>query len=384
MTNKALVIGGGVGGCVAALELAKLKFDVTIAESASELGGGVRTRLISGHPFTFGPRHFLTQSSKAFDYLNSIVPLRLCADHEFWSFVEQDGAFYNYPIHEDDIPKMPEAPQIYRELQDAESRLRYQEYRLDKDADVGDINNYRDFWLKSVGPTLYDKFIKSYTRKMWMIQDESQIDDFTWSPKGVAIKSGSRAGWDTAISAYPQAPDGYNKLFEKAMNVGKVLFNSDVKVLDPQKNIVEIRGERRTYDVIVNSSPLDRSFTDTSPGKLKYIGRDIEFVVLPIKYALPPNVYFCYYTGREKYTRMVEYKKFTRHESDHTLVSLEYPSTNGLYYPFPSLAYQQIHQLYLEMCGDRFFNIGRLALFNYRFDIDDAILQALAAKESLL
>ena len=49
-----------------------------------------------------------------------------------------------------------------------------------------------------------------------MIDDNSIIDDFSWSPKGVAIKRGAREGWDTAISAYPTAIDGYNAFFDSA------------------------------------------------------------------------------------------------------------------------------------------------------------------------
>ena len=53
---------------------------------------------------------------------------------------------------------------------------------------------------------------------------------------------------------------------------------------------------------------------------LTYIGRRVEFVILPVEYALPKDVYFAYYTGNEAYTRVVEYKKFSRHKSEHTLL----------------------------------------------------------------
>ncbi|MHA1794385.1 MAG: FAD-dependent oxidoreductase [Promethearchaeota archaeon] len=39
VTNKALVIGGGVAGLQAALDLAKLDFDVTLVEKTSSTGG---------------------------------------------------------------------------------------------------------------------------------------------------------------------------------------------------------------------------------------------------------------------------------------------------------------------------------------------------------
>jgi len=97
--KKALIIGGGFAGCAAAhvLEL-QGGWDVTLVEKNSFLGAGVRTQWYGGHPYTFGPRHFLTQNEEVFEFLNKYCPLRRCPDHVFLSYVEEDGNFYNYPI----------------------------------------------------------------------------------------------------------------------------------------------------------------------------------------------------------------------------------------------------------------------------------------------
>src|SRR3546814_19022681 len=50
-----------------------------------------------------------------FDYLNAIVPMRRL-EHEFVTHVEADRNFYTFPIHKDDIPRMPERETIEREL----------------------------------------------------------------------------------------------------------------------------------------------------------------------------------------------------------------------------------------------------------------------------
>ena len=47
-----------------------------LVEAAPFLGAGVRTSWFGGHPYTFGPRHFLTQNTKVYEYLNAIIPLR--------------------------------------------------------------------------------------------------------------------------------------------------------------------------------------------------------------------------------------------------------------------------------------------------------------------
>ena len=53
--------------------------------------------------------------------------------------------------------------------------------------------------------------------------------------------------------------------------------------------------EEFTFDLIINTSPLDELYSKY--GKLRYIGRRIEFAILPVEYCLPKNVYFTYYTG---------------------------------------------------------------------------------------
>ena len=67
--KNALIIGGGTAGCAVAhmLNLAG-GWDVTLVEKAPFLGGGVRTFFYGGHPYTFGPRHFLTENEKTYNY----------------------------------------------------------------------------------------------------------------------------------------------------------------------------------------------------------------------------------------------------------------------------------------------------------------------------
>ena len=136
------------------------------------------------------------------------------------------------------------------------------------------------------------------------------------------------------------------------------------------------------FDVIINTTPIDHLY-DYCFGELKYIGRDITFLVLPVEFALPKDVYFCYYTGSEKYTRVVEYKKFTQHRSPSTLISLEYPSDRGRLYPMPTKPEREKAKKYFDETPDDFYSIGRIGTFNYRYDIDDAIEQALEVTKGL-
>ena len=68
--KSALIIGGGFGGCSTAHQLEMQGgWDVTLVEKEGFLGAGNKTRWYGGHPYTFGPRHFLTPYENVFNYI---------------------------------------------------------------------------------------------------------------------------------------------------------------------------------------------------------------------------------------------------------------------------------------------------------------------------
>lgn len=370
--KTALVLGGGFAGCAAAHQFALMGgWDVTLVERGPHLGAGVRTSWYGGHPYTFGPRHFLTPHDHVRQYLHCYVPLRSCADHEFLTYVEKDHSFYTYPIHVDDIARMPDRPKIDAEL--AEAR---------KLQGVAAAKNFEEYWIASIGRTLYGKFVDKYSRKMWMLDDNRTIDDFSWSPKGVTIKEGPRTAWDNAFSGYPEAENGYDDFFDIAGAEAKVLLNTEVEEYDIERKRVKLGGEWRTFDVIVSSISPD-TVGRFAFGELPYIGRELLRIVLPIEFALPEHVYFIYFANEEPFTRLTEYKKFTRHKSDTTLVTLEIPSMRNKLYPVPVKAEMARAQKYFDVFPEDVYCVGRAGTYRYNVDIDDTLLHALNLREHL-
>jgi UDP-galactopyranose mutase len=362
--KKVLIIGGGFAGCASAHALSlKGGYDVTLIERSTVLGAGVRTYFMGGHPYTFGPRHFLTKKEWIFDYLNKYLPLRRCNEHQFVTFVENDASFYSYPIHEDDIIKMPDSDTIYSQL----SAIDINEIQNSK--------NLEEYWIRSVGKNLYDKFINDYSKKMWNVVDNKLIDDFGWSPKGATLKKGPRAAWDIAISAYPIALDGYNQYFDIATKDTKVLLNTTITKFDILNKSIEVNSTIQKYDIIINTISPDILY-EFCYGELPYMGRDLIKLVLPIEYALPKDVYFSYYAGKEAFTRVVEYKKLSGYKSDSTLIGIEFPSSNGKHYPMPFLSEYERADKYFNLMPDDVFSIGRAGCYRYQVDIDDCIEQA--------
>jgi UDP-galactopyranose mutase len=361
--KTALIIGGGFGGCAACHQLnLQGGWDVTIVEASSYLGAGVRTFWHGGHPYTYGPRHFLTRKEELFEFINKYIPIRLITNDEYVTYIERDNAFYNFPIHRDDVALMPDREKIEAEL----SKL----------TGVEAAKNFEEYWVGSVGRTLYDKFVDGYSKKMWMIDNNNEIDTFNWSPKGAALKEGPRQAWDTAISGYPYAEDGYNQYFDISTEGATILFNTIIENYDIPNKTVTIDGQSRQFDIIVSTISPDELFGKCY-GELAYVGRDFHKIVFPTEHIFPENVYFQYYANDEKFTRLVEYKKFTRHESPTTLVGMEIPSKNGKFYPVPKLSEFKLAERYFSEMPDGVFSLARNGSYRYGIDIDNCIEQAI-------
>ena len=136
---KALVIGGGPGGCASTHFLTNLGHEVTLIERAPVLGGSCRTFYWGGHPYNYGPRHFLTRIEKVWEYFNKYCPMKHYEGHEFLTYIERDNAFYHFPIHRDEVDEMPDAAKIREELS--------------KVPGAQGARNLEEYWLLSVGLT---------------------------------------------------------------------------------------------------------------------------------------------------------------------------------------------------------------------------------------
>lgn len=350
--KKAVVVGGGFTGCTFSYMLKQKGFDVTVVEADSVIGGGCRTYFYHGHPYTNGPHHLLInlEDKHLWDYFNRFLTLRKL-DHHTLTYVSQDNRFYTYPIHEDEISEMPDAELIRNQLENR--------------GDVKQSTNFEEYWENSVGKTLYNKFINSYSRKMWQIDDNRQIDEFAFSPKGVAIKTGPKGCYEAQkIVAYPVEIDGYNSYFDKCLEGCRVIMNSLVQTFDLDKKRVLVDDEWIGADILVSTASVDSLF-NFQYGELKYIGRDFLKIILPVERVTPEPYYFIHYAGAEPYTRVFEYKLLTGYQASDTLIIVETPSFNNKLYPYPIKSEIQKARKYLDQLPENVYSIGRMGKYHY-------------------
>ena len=224
--------------------------------------------------------HFLTKNVEAYKYLKKFLDLKLCNYHQFKSYVVSDDQFYNYPINQKDIDLMPDKKKIREEIKYSKN------VHLSK--------NLEDFWIRSVGKTLFNKIINNYNKKMWLVDSCKEIDTFKWSPKGYTIKKGNEAAFEDWISAYPTEYDGYNSYFDlikKRKNIN-ILFNTYFKKIDLKKKLLFTKNKKIKFDILINTISPDELFNKKF-GELKFIGRDLIKIVFPTEYVFPKDVFFC-------------------------------------------------------------------------------------------
>lgn len=352
MKKKVLIIGGGFAGCTAAYMLKQKGFDITIIESSNQLGGGCRTFFHGGHPYTFGPHHLLINENEMFvwEYFEKFLNLRELQHHTL-TYVDQDEEFYTYPIHIDEVKTMPDYEKIENEL-------------FNKD-NVSKATNFEEYWSASIGDTLYDKFIHSYSEKMWQIKNNKELDEFAFSPKGKTLQSGSKQCFiGQKKIAYPTQLDGYNSYFDRCVEGCNVIFNQKVGTFDLDNKRIKIDGEYLYGDIVVNTASLDDVF-ESCYGDLRYIGRDFQKIILPIENAFPDPYHFIHYAGKDPHTRIVEYKKMTGYKSPYTLIGIETPSFNNKLYPYPIKSEIEKATKYKELFPQDCYSLGRMGTYHY-------------------
>lgn len=364
---KALIIGGGFAGTTTGNLLAQDGWDVTILEKAENLGGGCRTFFYGGHPFTYGPRVYYGYSDKVFDYLNNLLPMRRFP-FELRTYVESEKRFFTYPIHEDDIPEMSDSKKIKEQLDNRDNSK--------------EPNDFEEYWINRVGKKLYDMFVNTYSKKMWMIEDNKIFDIFKWSAKDNPIETGTREAYKGSYIGYPVATDGYNSYFEKMVENCNVIFNAQISKIDLENKKISLEGNKELdADIIVSTIPIDELFA-YKYGELPYVGRDFSVFILPSKQVFPGDVRFCHYAGNEPHTRITEFKKITYYESDDSLFVLEKPSKNNKLYPYLTKDNMTVVDKYLNDLPEGVLSIGRLGTYKYS-TIEQTIVQAHTAYQKI-
>lgn len=365
--KKAIILGGGFAGCTWAWLLHQKKYDVTLIEKDSFLGGGCKTFFYGGHPYTLGPRPLIVRQESVYDFIAQFTPLRRFT-HAASTFIAQDANFYTYFPQKGDIDRMPDASKIYAELQQ-------------RPTSHAPAANLKEHFINQIGETLYQKFAQSYNHKMWNITSTAELDSEELLNVFNNFLRDGDLNYLGMECAYPTNLNGYDDYFQKTTANATVLCNTTADTYDLENSTITIHGEKLKADLIVSTLSVDELF-NFKYGVLPYAGRRYQQIMLQTEHVIPDPYYFTYYPGDEPHLRMVEYKKLTKFTSPYSLVSLEYPSSSNKSYPFPTKKAQALADKYFNDLPDNVISVGRLGIYRY-IDIAQTILQATEGVKSL-
>lgn len=361
-----IIVGAGISGSVLAERYAKQGKKVLVIEKRDHIGGNCYD-YVDENGITiskYGAHLFHTNDEEVWNYVNQFSEWQHW-EHEVLAKV--DGKLVPIPVNRNTVNLMFD-----------------QNLKTDQDmADWLELNripfsnpsNGEEAVLNKVGPQLYEKLFKHYTKKQWDKYPE-ELDASVLNRIPVRLNEDGRYFSDQ-FQAIPKA--GYTKIFENMLNHPNTttLLNTD---------FFDLRDEILDFEKLFYTGPIDKffDFEESILEKLEY--RSINFQLETVNSEFFQENSVVNYPGMEvDFTRIIEYKHFGNQKSAKTTISREFTvATGDPYYPVPNERNQRIYESYKKE-ADKLTNIyfvGRLANYKY-YNMDQAFRSALDIYQQL-
>jgi UDP-galactopyranose mutase len=412
---KALVVGAGFAGAVAARELAEAGYEVLVIDERNHIGGnaydyvnehGIRVHKYGPHLWHTSNDEVQQWASKFTEWLpyhhwvrallpsGQTVPLPINAEtietvfsSRFYEWAEKNGYVY---FDQDDEPQFLDGPRA--------AALAFLETLVEHNTPV---ENSRDHVENSVGQELCDLFFAPYTKKMWGLE----LEDL---PSSVAaripnnVKSGSTLYFpNDKHQCLPK--DGYTEMFKRILDHENITVSLSTKRQElPQFAELEhyaggyvklIKGwEEAEFDEVLTSEPIDEYY-NCRFGELPW--RSIKFHTYSVPAPKLLDAPVVNFTHSGPHTRITEWKQLPGHGTNPhwTTLTVEEPCDyrdNNMerYYPVKtSLTADPNRELYRKyrdkaaLDGIEF--IGRCGQYVY-LDMHQCISSTLATVRKIL
>lgn len=355
-----LIIGAGISGSVLAERYASIGKKVLIIEKRNH---------IAGNCYDYRDENGILVSKYGAHLFHT-------NDEEVWKYVNQFSDWYPWEhkvvarVGDKTVP-IPVNITTVNTLfnthitNEEEMKTWLEEHR----SPIAKPSNGEEAVLSRVGPILYEKMFRHYTKKQWD-KYPSELDASVLDRIPVRTNYDDRYFSDT-YQALPKG--GYTQLFEKILN------HPNIEVL-LETDYFDVKDEYSNYEKLFYTGPVDRffEFKHSLLEKLEY--RSINFVSETIDAQFFQENSVVNYPGTEvDFTRIVEYKHFGNQKSDKTTIVKEFTVDEGdPYYPVPNPRNQEIYARYkaeADKLTDVYF-VGRLANYKY-FNMDQAFKNAL-------
>lgn len=355
-----LIIGAGISGAVLAERYASIGKKVLIIEKRNHIAGNCYDYIDKNGILVskYGAHLFHTNDETVWEYVNKFSEWYPW-EHKVIARVGDKTV--PIPVNITTVNKLFGTIITNEE----EMKIWLKEHR----SPIAKPSNGEEAVLSRVGPILYEKMFKHYTKKQWD-KYPAELDASVLERIPVRTNYDDRYFSDT-YQALPKG--GYTQLFEN------ILDHPNIEVL-LETDYFDVKDQYTNYEKLFYTGPVDRffEFRHSLLEKLEY--RSINFVSETIDAEFFQENSVVNYPGTEvDFTRIIEYKHFGNQKSDKTTIVKEFTVDEGEpYYPVPNPRNQEIYARYkaeADQLTDVYF-VGRLANYKY-FNMDQAFKNAL-------
>lgn len=353
-----LIVGAGLFGSICARELTDAGYNCLVIDKRDHIGGNCYTENVDGiNVHKYGAHIFHTSDKGIWDYVNKYATF---------------NHYVNRPkvVYEDQVYSFPINLMTLYQLYGVKSPRAAEEELEKRRVKIENPRNLEEWALTQVGPEIYQKFINGYTSKQWG-RDPKEL------PASIIKRLPIRLNFDDNYfnDKYQGIPiGGYTGIFEGLLKGIQVMTGVDYF---QQKAELDPLSKR-----IIYTGPIDR-FYNYIHGKLEY--RSLRFETE--RHEVPDvqgNAVLNYTHPDIPYTRTLEHKHFEFGKQPFSIVTTEYPSTNGEpYYPVNDERNNAIYNRYKSITNDNVIFGGRLADYKY-YDMHQVVGSALKCVKTIL
>jgi len=294
--SEVLILGGGVAGLIAGIELAKNGKSVTILEKESTVGGQCKTEVLSTNDeeyrFDYGGHRFITNNSELLSFVEEILDDELLISQRSSVILHQNKT-YEYPLNLKNLLKTaPKSMLLGAALDTIKILLKRKKTN----------NNSFESWITSrFGKTLYKNFFGPYTQKLWGVSPKKLSSD--WADQRISLIDlkdvlskllfKNKKTVRTYAKSYRYPKYGFGSLPAKMAKKfetlgGKIVLNENISHIDYVKNkIINIHttsNNSYSSNHIISTIPMNEMSLNLGfESKLKFrslrflcIGLDIE------------------------------------------------------------------------------------------------------------
>lgn len=362
-TFDLLVVGAGFAGATLAERFAAAGRTVLVLESRDHIGGNAFDTLdaqgVLIHPF--GPHIFHTNADEVVAYLSRFTAWRPFTHRVL---ARSQGRLFPIPINRTTLNR------VYGLAMSTEAEVAALLERIR--TPVASPRTSEEVVLNAVGPELYQRFFRGYTRKQWG-RDPGQLDAQVTARIPTRLDEDDRYFTDR----FQQMPaEGFAAMFRR------MLDHPGIRVeLGRRFTVADLPLARHC----VYTGPVDQFFACRF-GPLPWRSLRFEHQHLPglARFQEAPVVNEPEETV--PYTRTTEFRWLTGQAHSGTSIVREYPQDEGdPYYPIPAPEAKDLHQRYQALAeatpGVTF--VGRLAQYRY-YNMDQVVAAALTKAKQVL